>query len=275
MSESPIAGHITKEAAAKRVQRSSRALGRDLTGALRTGDLDILQNWKLTTKDGTVHDGTDVTVDMVTQLRDDGFNPTWYGDASWLEENYGLRSEETTAATDSETTKPKAQAQPDDETTTKNAPVTEIEEPSSPLPDDVAFLKEMIRELRREKRDEMKRNEEREKKLFEQLAVKDKQISSWDEVTQGITRGLATGAIQPKLLRDVVPVEEHPTEQERPSPPTQEHVSEVIDTTPETVKKAPTKKGSPKKSPTKKTAIPPQPKWYEMPTFKNALSRRK
>ena len=238
MPDSPIAGHITKEAAAKHVKRSYRALGRDLIAALKTGDADVLEHWKLSTKDEAVRSGTDVTVEMVTQLRDDGFNPTWHGSVSWLEDRYGLRSEEIAQDESGEVAKSHKGRKPADESNANGQQDEGGGERAAALPDDVAFLKDMIRNLQREKREEMVRNEEREKKLFEQLAVKDKQISAWDEVTQGLTRGLATGMITPTLLpgstgRDTTPESSVETasarKQPKAEPTTESKESYVVD----------------------------------------------
>lgn len=275
MPDSPIPGHITKEAAAKHVKRSYRALGRDLTAAMKVADADVLQHWKLSTKDGTVRNGLDVTVEMVTQLRDDGFNPTWYGSAAWLEDRYGLRAKETAQDESAEVVASKMRRTPTDAAKPGNKRDSGGGERATPLPDDVTFLKQMIRDMQREKREEMARSGEREKKLFEQLAVKDRQISAWDEVTQGLTRGLATGAIQPTLVSGRSPKDEHQQKPESSSASTDRQVAEVIDATPAPRKKPAAKKGNTRKPRQKKTQKKRQPKWYEMPTLKNVLSHRK
>ncbi|NQT11121.1 MAG: hypothetical protein HQ582_00130 [Planctomycetes bacterium] len=179
-----------------------------------------------------MRNGLDVTVEMVTQLRDDGFNPTWYGSLAWLEDRYGLRSEETGQDKNVEVVASRMHRTATDEAKPDDKQDAGGGERAIPLPDDTTFLKEMIRTLEREKSKEIERNEKREAKLFQQLEVKDKQISAWDEVTQGITKGLATGAIQPKLGSGMVPKDERQQGPESSAAPNERQVPEVIDATP-------------------------------------------
>ncbi len=149
------------------------------------------------------------------------------------------------------------------------------------LPDDVAFLQDRIRTLEQEKREEVERNEKREAKLFAQLDVKDKQISAWDEITQGITKGLATGQITPNLLTpsssgsaDIAENQTRPTQQET-------EIDAVIDVDEKPVR-AKKRKGSPspKKATTQtkrkrqvKKKGPLDYKLNEFPTFSRWFSR--
>jgi len=73
------------------------------------------------------------------------------------------------------------------------------------LPDNVEYLKERILELEYEKEVDRHRHTKFENKLWKEITVKNQQISSWDEVTQGITKGLATGQLTPQLSRGAPP----------------------------------------------------------------------
>ena len=63
--------------------------------------------------------------------------------------------------------------------------------------DDATYLQQIIRTLEKEKELDRARYDGIIAKLFDQLAVKDRQISAWDEVTQGLTKALATGQLKP------------------------------------------------------------------------------
>lgn len=177
--------------------RSQRALERDLDTALKVGDSDALQHWKLVTKDGSERHASEVTVEIVKQLQNEGHVPVWYVRESYLAAKHGRKG---MAKPTSDRQKPTGmQSQPTTESATTTPAHAAPGDKSNPLPDDVAFLKERIRTLERERREEAERNGQREAKLFEQLAVKDKQISAWDEVTQGLTKALATGQLKPDV----------------------------------------------------------------------------
>jgi hypothetical protein len=192
-------GFLTRPEAAKLYNRSQRALERELDPALAMHDEEILIHWKLLTKDGKVQEASEVTTEIVKQLVADGMTPTWCVEGSWLEEKYGRKGE---PRPQTKVEPPASNRSPTSQNRTDPAPAgqtSERGEASHYLQRENEFLKERIRSLEHEKQEELKRNEKREAKLFEQLEVKDRQISAWDELTQGITKALATGQIAPSL----------------------------------------------------------------------------
>jgi hypothetical protein len=276
MAVSIPSGYVTRSAAPRTFNRSKRALERDLDNAYRAVDEDVLVAFRLVTKDGVKREAREVTTELVEELKNDGMNPVWWVSEAWLESTYGRRGEpkpvqatKTSKRIEIGSARTKA-----NEREARSGRSEHSDNDDVYLPDDIEFLKERIRTLEREKVEESIRNEKREAKLFEQLEVKDKQISAWDEVTQGIMRGLATGAIQPTLVSGTTPKEERGTKQERPSTPEAGQHSRVIDAAPGVPKKPAAKKGSVRKPRQKKTTNKRLPKWYEMPTFKNVLTRR-
>ncbi len=58
----PLAGYHTKREAEHHFNRSLRAIGRDLTAALKVADHDFLQHCKLRTEDGRLLSGTEITL---------------------------------------------------------------------------------------------------------------------------------------------------------------------------------------------------------------------
>jgi hypothetical protein len=202
-------GYVTRPAASKVYNRSKRALERDLDDAYTANDEDVLAAFQLVTNDDTKRGAREVTTELVEKLKKDGMNPVWCVDEVWLESTYGRKGE----------TKPELPQEPRPHFAKKptnakhdrgggtkpEARGTDGEEDhsdadSSYLPDDIVFLKERIRTLEHEKTEEIERHERRETKLFQQLEVKDKQISAWDELSQGLTKALATGQLMPTAL---------------------------------------------------------------------------
>lgn len=182
----PPAGFTTRPEAPNSFNRSQRALERELEKAQVVQDQKVLQHWKLITKDGVVRDGSEVTTDDVKKLQAEGMVPTWCVEESYLAEKYGRRGEPDRFQQRKTARRPQSKAVDQQE--------------KGLLPDDVDFLKERIRILQHEKEQEAERNEKREAKLFAQLEVKDRQISAWDEVSQGLTKALATGQLTPNLI---------------------------------------------------------------------------
>jgi len=267
MSVNPPDGFFTRPDAATRYNRSQRALERDLDQALATGDRAVLAHWKLVTKDGNVRGAKDVTTEQVKQLVQEGQTPAWCVEGAYLEEQFGVKGSpkrRKTRHTDdqfSDSTASQSHVKPNE---------SSGEEGSGPatLPNDTRFLKERILTLEREKQDEARRNAEREAKLFEQLAVKDRQISAWDEVTQGLTKALATGQLVPSLL---------PASPEEPKTPADTTATDADN--PPTYHQTPSKtrtssKRTPAKKRTKKKSQPPPPKSVfekHTPTFHRAV----
>ncbi len=73
----PPTGFLTRPEAAKRFNRSQRALERDLNIAKLAEDEEVLAHYKLVTKDGKKQDAEDITTEMVKELQSDGFVPVW------------------------------------------------------------------------------------------------------------------------------------------------------------------------------------------------------
>lgn len=92
MSVSPIAGYLTKKEIEEEFGRSHRSLTRDFSNAVRVGDSKILPNLKLRTDDGKELVGTDVTLELIQELSNQGLSPTWYARGEWVQEHYGKES---------------------------------------------------------------------------------------------------------------------------------------------------------------------------------------
>lgn len=259
-------GFVTRPKASKLFNRSQRQLERDLEEASRTGNHEVLENFLVVTKDGTRYSAQDITTDQIKELGKKGMVPTWYVDRSYLEREFGRKG----------SPKPSSQPQVGSHDFQAESVVEEGTDSRPSLPGDVEFLKQRIEVLERERREENERNEKREAKLFAQLEVKDKQISAWDELTQGLTKGLATGQL----------ISAPPT---RTSKLVQSEPSDVVDATiavqsqssiNRPVKKATSKaksntkqKGNTKaKKPTRKKSEQP-PKWNSFPTLKKLFSQ--
>jgi len=88
MSSSPIAGYLTKKEIEEEFSRSHRSLTRDFSQAVRVGDSEILPNLKLRTDDGKELVGTDVTLELIQELSNQGLSPTWYARREWVQEHY-------------------------------------------------------------------------------------------------------------------------------------------------------------------------------------------
>jgi hypothetical protein len=256
-------GYVTRPTAAKLYYRSQRSLERDLEEAYKQHNLEVLSAFKLVTNDQPPRNAIDVTTEMVESLKQNGNNPAWCISKSWLQQTFGERGSPRPKQRHKHSSTPDTQNVTEKEVkaateTTRAAESTGV----SALPNDVDFLQERIRTLEREKQQEIDRNREREAKLFEQLEVKDKQISAWDEITQGITKGLATGKLAPALSA-ALPTTTTQTNSTGPADVTEVPTSQVIDTDVDNARRSkPTKQGSGrrsqqprrKKTATKKTA---------------------
>jgi hypothetical protein len=191
-------GFLTRPEAAKVYNRSQRALERDLEKALALQDQDSLTHWKLVTKGGEVQDALGMSTEQVDQLVAAGMVPTWCVSEVWLEETYAKKGSPKPGARSSHETKFSPGERQEKELGSQDVSGGGGEDKRS-LSNDVEFLMERIRNLEREKREEAERNERREAKLFTELDVKNKQIAAWDEISQGLTKALATGRITPML----------------------------------------------------------------------------
>jgi hypothetical protein len=282
MTDDPLLGFCTRPDAAAAYNRSQRALERDLDSALRAGDAAVLSHWKLRTKDDEIRVASDVTIKLVKQLHSDGHLPVWYVEKAYLEKRYGRKG-----TPKPQRVEPPAVANDSPNTTGTREKLAEerpVNNESNAMPNEVDYLKERIRTLERERREEAKRNEEREAKLFEQLAVKDKRISNWDEITQGLMRGLATGQLRPEAGNAVLT---SPVAQEKRGVADSDlREATVVEqdtkaSTPQQKKATNTTEG---KSPSRNRTNPAgkkstnasseKPKWYEMPTVNRFLSRK-
>lgn len=199
----PPTGFATRPEASRLFNRSQRQLERDLDVACLAEDQEVLCRYMLMTKDGELRDAKDVTTQQVKQLQSDGMIPVWYVEASYLEEEYGRKGEPKPAKS-SENVEAKVTLQQvpnasKSDPAGRHAGGTELKE-TPLLLSDAEFLHERIQTLEQQNQQEKDRHDRIVEKLFEQLDVKDKQISAWDEVTQGLTKGLATGQLAPRLL---------------------------------------------------------------------------
>ncbi|QDT45682.1 hypothetical protein Pan241w_58090 [Gimesia alba] len=88
MSASPIEGYLTKKEIEEEFSRSHRSLTRDFSQAVRVGDSEILPNLKLRTDDGKELVGTDVTLELIQELSNQGLSPTWYARREWVQDHY-------------------------------------------------------------------------------------------------------------------------------------------------------------------------------------------
>lgn len=283
-------GYLTRAEASKLYNRSQRALERDLDVALVTEDAESLRHWKLVTKDRQIREGQQVSTELVKQLFGEGMTPTWCVEGDYLEQRFGRKGDPKPPSRNST---PPAEPLPptdDDQPEPRPAPQTTRDF------NDTDFFKERISALELEKQQERERHDRIVAKLFEQLEVKDKQISAWDEVTQGLTRGLATGQLTPSvLLAKPVADPDHGQASTRsdfqPDQPAAEYDTEStnVEVNTDVTDAAdddniPAKRSSARRSPSRKTkssstnhrqsAEKPKPKWYEMPTFKHFLSRK-
>ena len=276
-------GYLTRPEAAKKYNRSQRALERDLDVALAIQDHELLSQWKLVTKDGTVRRGEDVTLKMVKELVAGGMAPAWCIAESFLEEKYGRKGTPrptTLSQLPSESISPESTREPK----RQKSPQAR----THPLPEETAFLRGAIQSLEREKEQERQRHDQIVTKLFQQLDVKDKQISAWDEVTQGLTKALATGQITPNVdhllaagrTREGVAKDGGERRVVDASPvmmATEEGTGHTQKDSARTKTKPVTAKHKTRneREPTSDVQSPkPKPKWNAFPTFKKIFTRR-
>src|SRR5258708_982061 len=92
MTPATISGYLTKKEVEERYGRSHRSLTRDFSSAVRRQDEKVLPHLKLQTEDGNVRPGTDVTLEQIQELSNEGLSPTWYVEGEWAAERYGART---------------------------------------------------------------------------------------------------------------------------------------------------------------------------------------
>lgn len=255
MTPAPIPGYLTKKEVEERYGRSHRSLTRDFSAAVRTQDQKVLPHLKLQTEDGTVRQGSEVTLDEIQKLSNQGLSPTWYVAGEWAAERYGARS-----------------APAPERATPKTSDTPPASRPVGDNGDLVRRLEGQIQELQQDK-----------EKLYNELGIKNEQIQQANERTREsnvLMKELQTllGNVQARALLPL-PVE--------PNRKAQDAVLEgeeaVVVTTP-MKSKARAEKGSArsksKPAPAPAKAEPAvkaaaKPEWYEMPTLGRLVSRRK
>ena len=84
MTTATLAGFLSKKEIEASYGRSFRSLTRDITRAVRAGDTDILRHLKLVTEDEKVREGSEVTLDLIQELSNDGLRPMWLAEESWV-----------------------------------------------------------------------------------------------------------------------------------------------------------------------------------------------
>ena len=92
MTSANLAGFLNKKEIESNYGRSYRSLTRDITQAVKSGDASILQHLKLVTEDDTVREGSDVTLDMIQDLSNNGLRPMWLAEETWVAEWCARRS---------------------------------------------------------------------------------------------------------------------------------------------------------------------------------------
>jgi len=200
-------GYYTRPRAAELFNRSQRSLERDLDLAQLAKDTNVLQNYKLITKDGQLREGTVVTTEEVNKLVEEGESPVWIVNGNYLEREFGRkgspkpgRSQQASDANRSESNSDQPIIESDSSTSVQSEQASDSQ--SQSLPNDIDLLKRYINRLEEQFKSERERHDRYVEVLFDQLTVKDKQISAWDELTMGISKGLATGQLTPASAAD-------------------------------------------------------------------------
>jgi hypothetical protein len=257
MANSPLQGFITKKDVAERFDRSHRSLTRDLSAAVRSQDIDVLQNLRLRTDDGKIQEGTEVSLEMIQDMSNRGLTPTWYLLESWVKERYG---EDAQRHQTQDALPDRSQLSPE----MTDSRTTEVE----------SLLRERIRELERDKDD-----------LREELQIKNEQIGQANErgkETNVLMRDIhqLMGDMQNRLLplprnasgSESIPAVINPVED---SQATASALKDDSKTGSVAKSQRPSKKKSTagRKQPQKKTDKQ-EPKWYEIPTVNRFLNRQ-
>ena len=289
-----LQGYITKQQVAHLFPVSERTVQRYISNQVRTQNNEALSNLALVTDDGW-HPGTEVTSELIGEVNRAGQKPRWYIRPSFAETLFGEKPD----AQPFESPPPNATRPPTGSPV--HGPSLEAEEgsPHRSSEPTSGFLMERITTLERQMREERERHDQLVAKLFAQLEVKDNQISAWDDVTQGLTKALATGQLAPDFSRmlnapanpssesetdsAVVDVLTPQEEKEKSTEPEPEVQPQSAPTKPPTKPgptrkrrpaKSRTRKKTPKSKPTKAKRKDPEPKWWETPTFNKLLRRQ-
>lgn len=243
---------ITRKEASQRCQKADRTLQRYWSRAVATRDEEILRYLKIVTEDGHERAGTEVTRDLIDDLKKQKLNPTWFVDAEWLVEFYGTRSDDDQS--------PNEQV----ESTSANANTESASQtPASFGPQYVELLRQQIEELKLDKA-----------AMREQI-TQFTQTLQQNNVLQQELHTLLNG-MQERLLPQPSQASQSSATIVVPQPAdssaAKESVeAEAIESKPATPKQmTPAKrKLSGKKLAAKKKA----PKWYEMPTVQKVGMR--
>lgn len=94
MDNTPIPGFITRRQASKLCQRSERTLQRYWSRAIELEDSRVLDHLKLRTEDGEITEGSEVSKQLIEDLKKSSKNPTWYVRATWAGKTYCARAHE-------------------------------------------------------------------------------------------------------------------------------------------------------------------------------------
>lgn len=265
MTRQPIPDYLTKKEVEEHYGRSHRSLTRDFSAAVRTADQMVLSHLKLQTEDGTVREGSEVTLEEIQKLSNQGLSPTWYVEGEWAAERYGTRAEPMKKDSSGKS-EPKG---PDDS--------QEKTQPSG-SPDVVRHLEEQIRELRSDK-----------EKLYNELSIKNEQIRQANDRTresnilmkelQAMLSNVQDRALLPRPLEPRRPVDGDTTIDIIENVDEAEPVATATKVKPSPKQRSTSKKGTASQAKSKTKPQPSsgkteKPKWYEMPTFGRLISRR-
>ena len=269
MTPTPIPDYLTKKEVEEQYGRSYRSLTRDFSTAVRLKDEAILIHLKLHTEDGTLRQGTDVTLEQIQELSNSGLSPTWYVEGEWAARRYGTRTAPTPDS-------------PPSQVREKSSDRERIVDAASP--ELVRRLEIQIEDLQRDK-----------EKLYQELSIKNEQIQQANDRTresnvlmkelQSLLANVQERALLPlpsRLLSESSPPAPRvETMQNAKITPTASPKSAVEKLQPKSrplvgkgsVRSRP--KGQPHtgKAELAKSA-PTKPKWYETPTLKRILKRR-
>ncbi len=246
---------ITRKEAAQVCQRSERTLQRSWSRAIERQDVSVLSHLKLSTEDGTEHDGTTVTKKLIEDLKQQAQNPTWYVDAVWVKSKYGENENQP---------KPEKRTAPDDPQPTSEPTAPDGDVSRTYSVEYVELLRDQIEELKDDKsalRQQMMqydRTLESNNKLQEQLHILLKEMQ--DRLLPAPQQSRPVG---------MTVVEANDVSEAAPSAPTKQPP----------VKKKSTKAKARSKSRRKKKAKP-QPRFFslETPTLRRIadhVSRRR
>lgn len=261
MTPAPIAGHLTKKELSERYGRSHRSLTRDFSTAVRTGDTDVLTHLKLQTEDGTERSGTDVSLEQIQELSNQGLSPTWYVEEEWAAKRYGPKDD---VVKDDPKTETQASQSGDDQPRASGADRDLL----------VQRLEDQIHDLQQDK-----------EQLYRELTIKNEQIREANERTREsnvLMKELQTllGNVQQRALLPLPNDNQSPrwndgiVVDESDSEPAKESAAKAAKA--KRSQKSRSKKSKSSGTPSKgKTTAPSKPKWHEMPTFKRLLSRNK